>query len=451
MATRRHRATASGKGGAGRARTARSADSAADVVTEEDKSRFLREWLSPSDGDDDDSGGGAAGRCGGGEGGSHSMRRLRLGGSGSGGGATDDEAAARAAKMREDPAKRMKAFRTRTFSTVVLIGGFFWVVWAGHVPLMLFVLMLQILIVREAFGLGRMAQEDVKLPWFRAQQWYFFAVTAFYLYLSFISRNLLVEATEKKVLLKALSWVVKRHLMISFFAYCGGFVMFVLSLKRGMYMYQFAQYAWTHMIILMVIMPTSFFVSNMFQGIIWYLLPALMIITNDICAYLAGFFFGRTPLIKLSPKKTWEGFAGGALGTALVAFYASRWLARSQWLTCPRTDLSLGTLHCSPSRIFQDHRFTMRELAVEMPGPLEELLTVLHWVLPEKQWQWLESRTLVLMPMQVCGRGQAQTCTSWKLGRSQPTCIRALHAGRRPACLFDLVLLCSILLPFLPS
>eukprot|EP00955_Chlamydomonas_euryale_P009298 99807-Chlamydomonas_euryale.AAC.4 len=86
-----------------------------------------------------------------------------------------------------------------------------------------------------------------------------------------------------------------------------------------------------------------------------------------------------------------------------------------------------------------------------MPGPLEELLTVLHWVLPEKQWQWLESRTLVLMPMQVCGRGQAQTCTSWKLGRSQPTCIRALHAGRRPACLFDLVLLCSILLPFLPS
>lgn len=31
-----------------------------------------------------------------------------------------------------------------------------------------------------------------------------------------------------------------------------GFVMFVLSLKRGMYMYQFAQYAWTHMIILMV-------------------------------------------------------------------------------------------------------------------------------------------------------------------------------------------------------
>jgi phosphatidate cytidylyltransferase len=30
-------------------------------------------------------------------------------------------------------------------------------------------------------------------------------------------------------------------------------------------------------------------------------------------AYFFGFFFGRTPLIKLSPKKTWEGFVGGGV------------------------------------------------------------------------------------------------------------------------------------------
>ena len=34
---------------------------------------------------------------------------------------------------------------------------------------------------------------------------------------------------------------------------------------------------------------------------------AMIIITiNDICAYYVGFFAGRTPLIKLSPKKTLE-------------------------------------------------------------------------------------------------------------------------------------------------
>ena len=41
---------------------------------------------------------------------------------------------------------------------------------------------------------------------------------------------------------------------------------------------------------------------------------------NDIAAFFTGTFFGRhkmTPL--LSPKKTWEGFSGGMLGSVLVA------------------------------------------------------------------------------------------------------------------------------------
>jgi CDP-diglyceride synthetase len=32
---------------------------------------------------------------------------------------------------------------------------------------------------------------------------------------------------------------------------------------------------------------------------------------NDVYAYVFGRFWGKTPLIKLSPKKTWEGFIGG--------------------------------------------------------------------------------------------------------------------------------------------
>jgi CDP-diglyceride synthetase len=35
-------------------------------------------------------------------------------------------------------------------------------------------------------------------------------------------------------------------------------------------------------------------------------MPASLVVCNDIMAYMFGFFFGRTPLIKLSPKKTWE-------------------------------------------------------------------------------------------------------------------------------------------------
>lgn len=64
--------------------------------------------------------------------------------------------------------------------------------------------------------------------------------------------------------------------------------MFVLSLKRRLYLYQFGQYAWTHMILMIIFVPSSFFVSNIFEGLIWFLLPSALIITNDIMAYLAG-------------------------------------------------------------------------------------------------------------------------------------------------------------------
>lgn len=49
------------------------------------------------------------------------------------------------------------------------------------------------------------------------------------------------------------------------------------------------------------------------------LILILMIWMNDTMAYLVGSFIGRTPFSKISPKKTWEGTAGGALFTIALA------------------------------------------------------------------------------------------------------------------------------------
>ena len=35
------------------------------------------------------------------------------------------------------------------------------------------------------------------------------------------------------------------------------------------------------------------------EGMIWYVLPMTLITLNDIAAYYVGFFFGKTPLIKV--------------------------------------------------------------------------------------------------------------------------------------------------------
>jgi phosphatidate cytidylyltransferase len=43
---------------------------------------------------------------------------------------------------------------------------------------------------------------------------------------------------------------------------------------------------------------------------------------NDTMAYLVGSFIGKTPLSKISPKKTWEGTIGGVLLCGLIVGFA---------------------------------------------------------------------------------------------------------------------------------
>jgi phosphatidate cytidylyltransferase len=58
----------------------------------------------------------------------------------------------------------------------------------------------------------------------------------------------------------------------------------------------------------------------------------LMLWTNDTGAYLSGRFLGRTKLFERhSPKKTWEGFIGGALLTIGTATLLSHYFSDVHW------------------------------------------------------------------------------------------------------------------------
>ncbi|CAF4761065.1 unnamed protein product [Rotaria sp. Silwood2] len=95
---------------------------------------------------------------------------------------------------------------------------------------------------------------------------------------------------------------------------------------------------------------------KLFLGMIWFLFPVSLIICNDIMAYMFGFFYGRTPLTKLSPKKTWEGFIGGGVSTLIFGFIFAGILSNYQSFVCPleynEEIMGLST-SCIPLPLFQ--------------------------------------------------------------------------------------------------
>ncbi|GLU15646.1 hypothetical protein SLE2022_321190 [Rubroshorea leprosula] len=259
-----------------------------------------------------------------------------------------------------DDHNKYRSMLIRLYSTLWMIGGFAFIVYMGHLYITAMVVVIQIFMAQELFSLLRKTHEDSHLPGFRQLNWHFFFTAMLFVYGRLLSQQLVNTVTSDKFLYQLVNSFIKYHMVACYFLYIAGFMWFILTLKKKMYKYQFGQYAWTHMILIVVFTQSSFTVANIFEGIFWFLLPASLIVINDIFAYIFGFFFGRTPLIKLSPKKTWEGFIGASVTTIISAFVLANVLGRYQWLTCPRKDLSTGWLHCDPGPLFKPEHFTLQ-------------------------------------------------------------------------------------------
>lgn len=89
------------------------------------------------------------------------------------------------------------------------------------------------------------------------------------------------------------------------------------------------------MALYLIVVQAHFVMNNVFEGMIWFFLPAALVITNDIFAYICGIAFGRTQLIKLSPKKTVEGFVGAWITTVLFGTILVNLMSRSKYFICP--------------------------------------------------------------------------------------------------------------------
>ena len=92
---------------------------------------------------------------------------------------------------------------------------------------------------------------------------------------------------------------------------------------------------------------------------------------NDIGAYFAGTYFGKHKLFeRISPKKTWEGFFGGALFaliiTLIISYYFNNF-SLIQWIIVSSIIIVTGTLGDLVESMFKRSAF-LKDSGESIPG-----------------------------------------------------------------------------------
>ncbi|KAG0346610.1 hypothetical protein BG004_001282 [Podila humilis] len=190
-------------------------------------------------------------------------------------------------------------FSVRTLWTLIMIGGFFACVAAGPLFVILLVVLVQGFVYKEVIYLANVPSREKKLSWFRTMNWYFLFSTNYFFY-----GESLIHYFQHVVFVDAfLLPFATHHRFISFTLY----------------------------------------------------VIASLVVANDIWAYIFGFFFGKTPLIKLSPKKTVEGFVGGWVMTIFFGMLFATLFLQFPYMICPVKDLratAFSGLTCEPNPVF---------------------------------------------------------------------------------------------------
>ncbi|KAG7271514.1 hypothetical protein CRUP_007503 [Coryphaenoides rupestris] len=238
-------------------------------------------------------------------------------------------------KALEGLPPRWKNYWIRGVLSLAMISGFFLIIYLGPITLILVVMTVQIKCFQEIITIGYRVYHSYELPWFRTLSWYFLVCVNYFFYGETVADyfGALVQREEP------LQFLARYHRFISFALYLAGFCMFVLSLVKKHYRLQFYMFAWTHVTLLIVVTQSHLVIQNLFEGMIWFIVPISIVICNDIMAYLFGFFFGRTPLIKLAYL-----------------------LAQFQYFVCPvgyNSETYRFTVVCEPSDLFILQEYTL--------------------------------------------------------------------------------------------
>lgn len=214
----------------------------------------------------------------------------------------------------------------------VMVSGFLFLIYMGPILILFTALIVQLLCFREVIHIGyNYSKFPPSIPYFRSLCWYFVGAANYFLFGETIAPRFKDFYTDWYYLKNLLAY----HRFFSFCLYFIGIVIFVLNLVRKYDSMQFRILGRTHILLIIIVLQSYMVIENIFQGLIWLILPVSLVTLNDIFAYLCGRIWGKTPLIEVSPKKTWEGFIGGVVGTFISGLILSNFMCQFQYLVCP--------------------------------------------------------------------------------------------------------------------
>ena len=248
--------------------------------------------------------------------------------------------------------------KVRVIWSCLMASLFFIILFMGHFYSALLVALIVVSIFYELIDIPRFKERNTEVKNYYLISWYVLSLGMYFFYI-----KTLKDKISFLTKYPFFYYLLKYHKFICFMLYCFGFLLFLKSLTKGYYRYQFRQFAYIHIIFMIFGYISSMIISNIYNGIIWYLLPVSCVVINDISAYFWGRRFGKHSLSSLSPKKTWEGFIGAFFSTLVWCYLYTKLLSKYEMFLCPVEKFSLipfnlNSLHCDTSELLKKYEFS---------------------------------------------------------------------------------------------
>lgn len=216
----------------------------------------------------------------------------------------------------------MDSLARRTVLTILMIGSFAYLAMKDKVFITALILFIQICSFKEVVSVALIKRRMTRLSKYLVFH-FFIAANIFLLHKSIIS-------------IFSTTTLIKYNRFCTLMGFCFytlGFCIFTYSLRKKSLKKQFYVFGVTHLTTILLCKAVQAAIRNLEKGKFWVVFPAALVISNDISAYVVGKLVGRRPLLKISPKKTVEGFVGGFVGTGVLGIAIAYFTLRFKFVS----------------------------------------------------------------------------------------------------------------------